>query len=81
MAVQIVQVEASSRKVECTIQDVELVGDHTPFVDGVEICCGRCDHKVEAFGTSEKSARYALSQLRKGCPLKQHNFYFYPGLE
>lgn len=64
-----------TRRVRCTIEEVELKGDYGP-VDGVEATCSRCEHAAEAFGTHAAAIRRALVTLREECPNHEDNFYF-----
>lgn len=63
------------RRVECTIEQVELDGDFgtTP---GVRATCGRCDHETESFGTGAASVRRCLVLMREECPQCEENFYY-----
>lgn len=65
-------------RVRCWIEEVELEGDHA-LVEGVEATCTRCDHRTEAFGTSEASVRRALVMLRETCPRGELNYYVADG--
>jgi hypothetical protein len=62
--------------VECTIEYVELEGDHCP-VDGVVATCGECGHETESFGTSEASIRRCMALMREECPEDESNYYSY----
>lgn len=63
------------RKVECTIEQVELEGDRG-IVSGVRATCSRCDHETEAFGTGAASVRRCMATMREECPLHEENFYY-----
>lgn len=61
--------------VKVTVEEIEMEGDHDNPVDGVEVCCGRCGHTVEVFGTSDASVKRGCVMLREECPKGESNFY------
>jgi len=65
-------------RVECTVEETELDGDHGP-VPSVIVTCSRCDHCTESFGTSDVSIRRCLALLNEECPLEENNFYIADG--
>lgn len=62
------------RRVECIVEVVDLEGDYAE-VEGVCVTCTRCGHEAESFGTSDRSIRRSLAQLRDGCPNREVNYY------
>lgn len=62
-------------RVNVTVEEVELEGDHDNPIDGVAVCCGRCGHTVEVFGTSDASIKRGCVMLREECPKGEKNFY------
>jgi hypothetical protein len=67
-------------KVKCTIDEIELEGDHGE-VPSVKVTCSRCDHVVESYGTSSASIRRCLALMREECPYKESNFYTADGYD
>jgi hypothetical protein len=61
-------------KVEVTIDEDELEGDHG-WVRGLRVTCERCGHSVEVFGTTDASARRGAAMLREECPEGEENYY------
>lgn len=62
-------------RVVCTVVQVDLEGDHSDDVPGIEVTCGRCEHKVECFGQTDRSTKRAMVMLRDECPEGENNFY------
>jgi hypothetical protein len=62
-------------KVEVAVEEVELEDDHGRPIDGLSVCCGRCGHTVEVFGTSDSSIKRGCVMLREECPKGEKNFY------
>jgi alpha-D-ribose 1-methylphosphonate 5-triphosphate synthase subunit PhnG len=62
-------------RVKVEVEEVELEDDRGRPVDGVVVCCGRCGHKVEVFGTGEASVKRGCVMLREECPEGESNFY------
>jgi len=62
-------------RVKVEVEEVELEDEWGKPVDGVSVCCGRCGHAVEVFGTSDASVRRGCVMLREECPKKESNFY------
>jgi hypothetical protein len=62
-------------RVKVEVEEVELENDRGKLVDGVVVCCGRCGHKVEVFGTGEASVKRGCVMLREECPEGESNFY------
>jgi hypothetical protein len=62
-------------KVDVTVEEIELEDEDGRPVDGVEVCCGRCGHTVEVFGTSDASVKRGCVMLRESCPKGENNFY------
>jgi DNA polymerase III subunit epsilon len=62
-------------EVPVDVEEVELENERGVKIDGVKITCGRCDHEVEVFGTSEASVKRGCAMLRDECPLGERNFY------
>lgn len=61
-------------KVFCSIEEVELEGDHGP-VDSVCATCERCGNITESYGTSAASRLRCFALMRETCPEGTHNFY------
>jgi hypothetical protein len=61
-------------RVECDVEHTELDGDYGT-VEGICVTCGRCDHRVEVYGTTNASIRRGLATLREECPQGENNFY------
>lgn len=63
-------------RVRVTVEEVELdAGDSDHTIDGMKVCCGRCCHEVEVFGTEDSSIKRGCVMLREECPKKENNFY------
>lgn len=62
-------------KVQCEAEEIELEGDYADDIPSLCVTCGRCDHKVEVFGTSQASLRRGLIMLREECPQDESNYY------
>ena len=62
-------------RVEVSVEEIQLRGDHGGVVPGLCLRCDRCDHEVEVFGTSDRSVRRGLVMLRDECPRDESNFY------
>jgi len=65
-------------RVDVSVDEIEMEGDYSNTVDGVEVTCNRCGHCVEVFGTSSKSILRGCIMLRDECPQGEKNFYFQP---
>jgi len=61
-------------RVVVDVEEVEVDGDRGQ-VPGLEVTCPLCGHTAEAYGTSERSLRYALTMLAQDCGRKPGNFY------
>lgn len=62
-------------RVECEVEETEEIGDHGGPVPSVCVTCGRCDHSVVIYGTSDASVRRGLATLRDECPEGENNYY------
>jgi len=63
-------------RIGCTIEhDVQLEGDHG-IVMGVRATCTCCDAMTEAFGTTSKSVRRCLAQMREECDQGEDAYFF-----
>jgi len=62
-------------RVSCSVEEVELDGDHADSVPGIGLACSRCHHEVEVFGTSGRSLRRGFVMLREECPEGENNYY------
>jgi hypothetical protein len=62
-------------KVEVTVEEIEIEGDYDNMIPGVSVCCGRCGHTVEVYGTSDASIKRGCVMLREECPKGEKNFY------
>jgi len=62
-------------RVKVEVEEIEMEGDHDNPIDGVSVCCGRCGHTVEVFGTGDASIRRGCVMLRDECPRNENNFY------
>lgn len=65
---------ARREKVECSIEEVTLEGDHGD-VPSVKATCSKCDHETESFGTHEGSIKRCLVLMNEECPRGEDNFY------
>ena len=52
-------------RVHCEVEEVDLDGDGDYTVEGVIVTRSRCEHQVEAFGTSPRSLRSCLVRMRQ----------------
>lgn len=62
-------------KVRCETEEVDLPNEHGGTTPGIQVCCGRCGHTTESFGTGEKSVKRCLALLREECPEGETNYY------
>jgi hypothetical protein len=62
-------------RVEATVEEMELEGDHGGYVAGIVVTCTKCGHSVEVFGTSDASERRGGVMLSEECPEGESNFY------
>lgn len=56
------------------VTETELEGEHRT-IDGIEVICSRCQHRVEVFGTGERSIKRGCVMLREQCPQEEENYY------
>jgi len=63
-------------RVECSIVEDEVENEGGHYVPGVIATCEKCGHKVESFGTSERSIRRCLAVMSEECPEDEKNYYF-----
>jgi hypothetical protein len=63
-------------KVACTVTTSNLRNERGFFQSGFEVVCHKCGQITSAFGTSEKSVKRCLAQLRETCLLGEVNFYY-----
>jgi hypothetical protein len=66
-------------RVTCEVVEAELENEDGYPVDGIEVTCSRCGHRVECYGTSDRSERRALVMMREECPEELGNFYVAAG--
>lgn len=66
-------------RVECTVTETMLANNEGREQPGIVVECGRCDHKTESFGTSDRSVKRCLVMLKEECPLGERNFYVTDG--
>lgn len=62
-------------RVECEVEEVDLVNEEGRKVRGIRATCGECGHKTESFGTSDRSKTRCLMLFKEECPEAQKNFY------
>jgi hypothetical protein len=62
-------------RIQCSVEEVDLENEHGRPVPGVRVCCGKCGHETESFGTGEASIKRCLALLREECPDGGKNFY------
>ncbi len=62
-------------RITCHIEEIDMDGDYTASVEGVQATCSRCGHTVESYGTDERSVRRCLAVMREECPEGENNFY------
>lgn len=67
--------EAGAVRVSVSVEEVDVEGDFGRQVPGLSVCCGRCQHTVEVFGTGQASFKRACATLRQECPQGENNFY------
>ena len=63
-----------SRSIFVEVEEIEMQGDFK-MIDGIEVTCTECNHKVECFGRSDRSVMRACTMLRDECPRGESNFY------
>ena len=63
-------------RVECEIEVGEIENEGGRMVPGVSVCCGRCGHTVESFGTTERSVKRCFAIMKEECPNSESNYYF-----
>ena len=63
-------------RVECIIDYVDIETEDGRMVAGVRATCTCCDSMTEAYGTSPKSVRRALAEMRETCPEGEESFYY-----
>ena len=68
-------------KVECEVNYIELENDSGRTIPSIEVTCSKCGNTAEAFGTSSRSIKRCLAQLRETCPEGENNFYVAEELE
>ena len=61
------------KKIECKIEEVELLDDKGRYVPSVQATCGECGEMSESFGRSEKSIKRCMVLLNEDCG--QGNYY------
>lgn len=64
-----------AERVECTVEEIEILSDEGRTIEGVRVTCSRCGHFVEIYGRSERSIKRGLATLRDECPKDEKNFY------
>lgn len=64
-----------ARKVKCEVERVTVPSEKFGPQPGVLVTCSDCEHSQECMGTSDRSVRRALRQLRETCPEGEENFY------
>jgi len=65
-----------SQRVQCSVEETDLIGDKGKVIPGVVVTCGQCGHQTESFGQQEKSIKRCLVLLREECPENsEENFY------
>lgn len=62
-------------EVQADVEEIELPGDNGGYIPGLKVICSKCDHTVEVFGTSDRSARRGAVMLAEECPCGERNFY------
>ena len=62
-------------RIGTTYDFTEVDGDHGGWVDGVQVTCDRCGHKVASGGTHDGSFARCAALLREECPLGESNYY------
>jgi hypothetical protein len=62
-------------RVRVTVSEIELGDDRGNPIDSIEVICSRCDHRVEVYGTGERSIKRGCVMLREECPQGEDNFY------
>jgi len=66
-----------SKRIECVIEhDVDVEADDGRMVTGVRATCTCCDAVTESMGTSARSVRRCLAQMREECE-QGEDAYFY----
>ncbi len=61
-------------EIKCEVSHGDVTeGDQTR--EGVTVTCGECGHKVQSFGTTERSIRRCFFLLKEECPRGENNFY------
>ena len=68
-------------RVECDVQEDQVLNDNGRPMDGVIVTCTKCDHEEESCGTSARSVRRCLALMGENCPLGEENFYAATGGE
>lgn len=63
-----------SKRIECEVKAAE-VEFNGRLIDGVEVTCTDCGHVETAGGTSDKSVKRCLAQMRDNCPEGKDNYY------
>ncbi len=65
-----------SVRVECKVEEVDLIKENGRTTPGVVVTCGQCGHQTESFGQKENSIKRCLALLREECPENsEENFY------
>jgi hypothetical protein len=62
-------------RVRCEVEEVDLENERSGTTPGVRVCCGKCGHETESFGTGEASIKRCLALLREECPEGGTNYY------
>lgn len=62
-------------RVKVEVTEIELAGDHGTTINSIEVICSRCSHRVEVYGTSDRSVRRGCIMLRQECPQEEENYY------
>lgn len=62
-------------RVDCTIDNIDLDGDFSNSVAGIQATCSRCGHETESFGDGDASIMRCLALMREECPNRESNFY------
>lgn len=62
-------------RVFCDVDISEVQKEDGRMAPGVTVTCGRCQHAVSSFGTTDRSVRRCFMLLKEECPNKEANYY------
>jgi len=62
-------------RVEVSVDFGTTINEGGYDVAVTEVTCGRCGHKTESYGDSQRSVDRCKVLLNRQCPLGQQNFY------